>query len=515
MQKMKQKPTTKRGMLSATASCYDPLGLTAPCIIKARIIIQELHRLALAWDEEAPESLKKEWIRWLRDLQSVSFFRVPRCVSPLGLGAVLGMGGKIELHHFSDASTRAYGVATYVRSIGATVSCRLLFSKARLAPMKPLSVPRLELAAATLAVKCNTDLVRALTVDVDVYFWTDSTTVLKYIKNKQTRFHVFVANRLAIIHDGSVVGQWNYVPSESNPADLVSRGTLASSLTSNELWKHGPSFLQSTDEWPPAPSDSKTDDADPEVKATVSAAVTQDATPVEKMAQHYSSWSRLVRAVALLRRFISIWHRRKLSQSADPLTPLSLADLEAAECCIVKDVQTRHFYREKSDLKSGRPVRASSSLVRLDPWLDEGVLRVGGRLSMSTLPFDSKFPRILPKQDPVVDLLINAAHEKAGHQGRQHVLADLRASFWILGANAAVRRCISRCTKCRKLLRRPEIQKMANLPVERLEVGEKLSQTREWTTSVRFTSNTAVQRSTGWCLRVSRYVLSISRSPTA
>ena len=474
MQKLKQKPMTKRGMLSATASCYDLLGLAAPCVVKARSIIQELHRLTLGWDDEVPKVPKEEWERWLTDLHSLSLFRIPRCLSTSGLDAILWRGGKIELHHFADASTKAYGVVSYVRSISDDVSCRLLSSKARLAPMKPLSVPRLELAAATLAVKCNWQLVRALAVKVDVFFWTDSTTVLKYIKNEQTRFHVFVANRLAIIHDGSAVNQWGYVPSESNPADLVSRGMHASTLLHSDLWQNGPSFLRNTEEeWPSAPAENRIDGADPEVKAVAAATTVPKATPIEKLARHYSKWKRLVRVVALLRRFIIQWKRRKSRQSTDPQISLTLRDLETAECFILRDVQARHFGPERSELKAGRPVRTSSSLVRLDPWLDGDVLRVGGRLRNSTLPFESKFPKILPKRDPVVDLIIVAAHEKAGHEGRQHVLSDLRASYWILGGNAAVRRCIGRCIACKKRQRRPEGQKMADLPEERIKVGEK------------------------------------------
>ena len=471
IEKLMKKPVTKRGMLSAMASCYDPLGLVAPCIVSARILIQDLFRLKVNWDDRVPDSTMEAWERWLRELTHLSSCSIPRCLSKGGLVVAT------ELHHFSDASERAYGVVSYLRSVmvNGVVHCALLMSKARLAPVKALTIPRLELAAATLAVKSSVALLRALDVKPVVHFWTDSSTVLKYIRNEKTRYNVFVANRLAVIHDGSLVQQWHYVPSETNPADLVSRGMHASSLIHNNIWQNGPMFLQDRDaQWPAAPEHKEDSDADPEVRTTaLTSAVVQEVTPIEKLARHYSDWRRLIRAVALLRLVISEWKARGTRQTPRCSRRLTLMDLEAAERCILIDVQSRHFRSEISELKAGRPVGVSSPLRRLDPWLDEGVLRVGGRLSMSTLPFDSKFPRILPKQDPVVDLLINAAHEKAGHQGRQHVLADLRASFWILGANAAVRRCISRCTKCRKLLRRPEIQKMANLPVERLEVGEK------------------------------------------
>ncbi|XP_043204840.1 uncharacterized protein LOC122372053 [Amphibalanus amphitrite] len=473
IQKLTRKTATKRGYLSAAASCYDPLGLAAPCVVRARVIIQKLHRLAVGWDDKVPESLRREWEGWLTDLRNLSLLKIPRCLSPLGLDAALDAGDTIQLHHFADASSSAYGVVSYVRCVGDHSSCTLLFSRARLAPMKQLSVPRLELAAATLAVKSSLELQRALEVDAEVYFWTDSTTVLKYIKNEKTRFHVFVANRLAVIHDGSAAGQWHYVPSESNPADLVSRGMNASFLIHSDLWRFGPSFLNGKDqEWPANPAEDAVSEADPEVKAVVMTTTCKDISPIEKLTQYYSSWRRLVRAVALLRRLVLRW-KKSAPQDVKTTARLTVSDLEAAESCILKDLQARHFSQELSDLKSGKPVSTSSSLVRLDPWLEEDTLRVGGRLRNSALPFDSKFPKILPGRDPVVDLLITAAHQNAGHEGRQHVLSDLRASYWIVGANTAVRRCLNRCISCKKRQKQTEHQKMADLPETRLGVGDK------------------------------------------
>ena len=111
-------------------------------------------------------------------------------------------------------------------------------------PLKSVSIPRLELTAATLAVHVDAMLQRALQLDIRrVVFWTDSTTVLRYIRNERTRFHVFVANRLAIIHDGTSPDQWRYVGSRANPADAASRGQDGQSFRSNESWLCGPGFL--------------------------------------------------------------------------------------------------------------------------------------------------------------------------------------------------------------------------------------------------------------------------------
>ena len=83
-------------------------------------------------------------------------------------------------------------------------------------------MPRLELTAATVAVKIHKQIREELTLPIhEVAFWTDSTIVLQYIKNSHTRFQTFVANRLATIHDLSSPSQWRYVSSDLNPADFA------------------------------------------------------------------------------------------------------------------------------------------------------------------------------------------------------------------------------------------------------------------------------------------------------
>ncbi|XP_043241728.1 uncharacterized protein LOC122391661 [Amphibalanus amphitrite] len=178
LSKFTGKPLTRRGMLSAIAAFYDPLGLAAPYVMRARMLLQELTRLRLGWDQSVPGEYCKQWRRWVADLGLLSLYTLPRCICQSGFSA----STRLELHHFSDASERGYGVASYLRVVtqeGRT-SCTLLCSRCHLAPIKPLSIPRLELSAATLAVKVNLELERALEFKVQPcrYFWTDSTTVL-------------------------------------------------------------------------------------------------------------------------------------------------------------------------------------------------------------------------------------------------------------------------------------------------------------------------------------------------
>ena len=127
--------------------------------------------------------------------------------------------------------------------------------KARLAPLKVVTIPRLELAAAVVAMKLKVQIAEELKFKInDVIFWTDSTTVLQYIRNKNRRFKTFVANRLTTIHEFSTPAQWRYVNTELNPADMASRGLQPADELGLHKWIRGPDFLwKSEDNWPEQP----------------------------------------------------------------------------------------------------------------------------------------------------------------------------------------------------------------------------------------------------------------------
>ena len=141
--------------------------------------------------------------------------------------------------------------------------------KARLAPVKPMTIPRLELTAATVSVQVGKMIRRELDVPIDSEtFWTDSTTVLKYLLNEIRRFQVFVANRIQAIRDETVPTQWRYVNSKSNPADDASRGLKGCELSTQQRWIRGPDFLRLPEsEWRALPPDLEEIPVDdPEVK---------------------------------------------------------------------------------------------------------------------------------------------------------------------------------------------------------------------------------------------------------
>lgn len=151
---VQERPYTRRGILSVVSSFYDPLGFLSPFIIPAKLLLQELCRKNLKWDEPVPALFSKHWSDWLSEFQQISGFKVERCVKPQDFGTSL----KAQLHHFSDASQAGYGTVSYLRLENIDSVRSFIMGKVRVAPLKQVTIPRLELAAAILAVQVHTML---------------------------------------------------------------------------------------------------------------------------------------------------------------------------------------------------------------------------------------------------------------------------------------------------------------------------------------------------------------------
>ncbi|XP_064642839.1 uncharacterized protein LOC135497072 [Lineus longissimus] len=171
--KVVDKPLTRRGVLSVVSSVYDPMGIESPFVLPAKVLIQELCRRGAGWDEPLSEYEIIEWERWKCDVRKLQIFSVNRCFHPCDFGEV----ASTELHHFSDASEKAYGSVCFVRqtSHNGKIHCTHVFAKSKLAPLNRLTVPRLELLAAVEAVKIDQMLRQELDIPItSSTFWTDS-----------------------------------------------------------------------------------------------------------------------------------------------------------------------------------------------------------------------------------------------------------------------------------------------------------------------------------------------------
>lgn len=458
---------TRRSILSIVSSMYDPLGLVSPIVLVGRLIFQEATRAKLGWDDPVPSHIERRWRSWIQDLSDIDQLGIPRCVVS---GDVSDM--VLEIHNFSDASMNAYGFCSYLRAIDkqGTVQTCLLMAKSRVAPLKSVTIPRLELLAAVMAAQADALLRRELDFNiVRSYFWTDSEIVLKYILNESQRFHVFVSNRLSQIRQLTKPDQWGHVSGKCNPADVASRGTSVSSLNVDQ-WCKGPKFLRSyKSEWEVESCDPVLPVGDPEVKVMCNLIAADGADhPIDRLSSHYSSWYGLKHAVAWLLRLKGILrHKIRSDQSK-----LSVQEIQDAELVIVKRAQLQSYGKEVASLSSGSPVSRSSPLISLDPVLDpEGRLIVGGRLKSADVSEQSKHPTIIPFDHPVSRLIVQEEHDKA-HLGVEWVIANVRRRYWITRIRRLAKGIAHKCVKCKRLFAEPLFQKMGDHIPERLESGK-------------------------------------------
>ena len=147
-----QEPVTRRQLLSAVSSMFDPLGLISPIILTGKLIFQEATRQKLSWDEPLPCNLLQDWIAWIRLLDGLKNIYLSRCIKPSSFDDAM-----IELHHFSDARQHAYGCCSYIRCINkeGCIDTQLVMSKCKVAPLKQSTIPRLELQGAVMAAKVD------------------------------------------------------------------------------------------------------------------------------------------------------------------------------------------------------------------------------------------------------------------------------------------------------------------------------------------------------------------------
>ena len=446
---IKDQPLTRRGILSSISSVYDPLGFAAPFLLPGKRLLQQICSDKKGWDEEVTPDQKNIWDQWKRSLPILESVTVPRCFKPENFGKVIDA----SLHHFADACCTGYGVVSYLRLVDqeGMVHCSFLLGKARVAPIKPTTVPRLELTAATAASKVAVQLRKELEIPLSKeVFWTDSQVVLGYIRNVRKKFHMFVANRIQIIHSFSSIDQWRYVSTKDNPADEASRGQKADQFVKNTRWLKGPDFLwkQIYDDSSEPIFDVNVDDPEVKREVKVNATKVEGTNLLSRLLELTSNWYRVKRIVAT----ILCWRSKTKKIDVDMMCK--------SQTAILKLVQYDAFRENFSKI-----------LRKLDPFLDQnGLIRAGGRLKNSNMDDRVKYPIIIPKNGQATSMIIRWYHEKIRHGGRGMTLNELRQQgLLIINANSRVRHIISKCVVCRSLRGKVGEQQMSSLPEDRFQ----------------------------------------------
>jgi hypothetical protein len=342
--------------------------------------------------------------------------------------------------------------------------------------LEPTTIPRLEIQAGSLAARQSKSVLSEMGWECEAFLWSDSQIVLGYIHNDAKRFQTFVANRLSQIHDISKVPQWQYVRTDKNPADIASRGVISTTELCDSKWFSGPSFLWNNDVGVMHEAAEKfvVNPSDPELRKTAVTLKTESKQSLSGLEQSIieisnrsSSWTKTRFNVAAMLNILSI-------SSFKTAGKVTSDQYQTATTQIIKAIQKSYFSGELRSLSSGQSVDKSSSLQKLDCYVDQdGIIRVGGRMKHSiSLSECEKHPVVLPKHGNLSSQVIRYYHGQAAHQGRTTTMSAVRsAGYWIVGLNSVVSSIIYKCVLCRKLRRPVEVQKMADLPPDRVVVS--------------------------------------------
>jgi len=442
---------TKRNILSEIAKIFDPLGLLGPIVLYAKRLMQNVWRSGVHWDESVPQNIYTEWLEFARQLEVIEQITFDRRL-------LIEDCQDIQIHGFCDASSTGYGACLYVRlkEDHDVTMVRLLCAKSRVAPLKSVTLPRLEFCGALLLARLQREASNILNINPSkIVFWSDSTIVLHWLRTSPHLLKTFVSNRVNEIQELTSIGEWRHIRSGDNPADAISRGQLSRAFARNQIWFTGPQWLvRSESEWP---TESIQACEIPEMKKDT-CLQTFTASEFELLTK-FLSYSKLLRITAYCLRFRHVARRTG---------PLSAEEINESETRILKLLQNSEFSIEINALQIDGSLK-QNRIANLSPFLDENqLIRVGERFQRARISFTQKHPILLPSRHHVTDCIIREIHQKHYHTGIQTTLYTLRQRFWLLDGRNQVRKIIRACIRCSRFNADSVVYKMGNLPSARV-----------------------------------------------
>ncbi|GFX69799.1 integrase catalytic domain-containing protein [Trichonephila clavipes] len=415
---------TKRLVLSTVQKVFDPIGMLAPSTLLPKLLLQEIWKMKKAWDQELPQNIVNKFMKWFNEIQILKDVTVPRCMK---------IDIFTELHVFVDASKGSYAGCVFARSIvDSRVNVILVREKSRVAPLKLLSIPRLELMACCVGARLVNSILKALNMpDLKVTLWSDSTTALWWIK-EYGNWSVFVANRVKEIRQLTHIQSWKYVPGNMNIADLLSRGCSPRQILNSKWWE-GPSWLkQNSEYWPDGEISCEPQEVNVERKKTKNANVdlANDAPPL--LICNVSDYDKMIRVFAWILRFVNNY-RKDYNKCKEH--ELSVAEIENSEKQLIRLTQTYYL-----------PV---VEFLKFVTFIDnDNILRVKSKITERNDESSFLYPILLPDKCEFTKLLIRSIHKKNCHAGIQIMQSLIRERFWIIRARKTIKTILNECFIC-------------------------------------------------------------------
>lgn len=457
---------TKRQTLRVLMTIFDPLGLLGYYTIIGKIIQQDIWRSGVTWDQQIHHEQHKLWCKWVKCLLYINNLSINRCYPQLV--NVLST----QLHIFVDAGINAYAAVAYLRMANQNeVQCCLISSKTRVAPLKPISIPRMELMAAVIGLRLAKCIEQELSIKIDSrVFWSDSKDVLYWIRSDARKFKQFVALRIGEILENSNVEEWRWIPSAENVADEGTKWSKDINFSSNQRWFRGPEFLwMEENDWPQTTFSHSNEPRELIAHIVAEEKYVSSLASISPNPKRFSRYEKLRRVQQIVIKFLQLSYKKcpKSTLLKQLFGFTNIADIESV---IIRHCQEEYFGEEMHNLQNSQPISRKSIIYKCSPILDKyGVLRIRGRIDASEdAAYDTKRPIILPRFHATTNLIADYYHRRFHHHHNEIVVNEMRQRFWIHGMRALVRTVGKSCQICRNKRAMPCPPQMGDLPPERL-----------------------------------------------
>ncbi len=456
------KTLSKRHVASISAGVFDILGFFAPFTITARIILQETWRRQLKWDKPLPDDLQITWSAWTQELSTLKNHPIPRRY-------FTGPTAFLSLHGFSDASTLAYGAVVYLRAVqvDGSIHTALVTAKARVLPVRHITIPKAELLGAHLLAKLLATTATSLNVELNnVFAWSDSMIVLHWLTKSPDQLNDrFVANRVQSIADHLPHTRWHHVPTDQNPADLASRGVTVSDLIASQLWWSGPRWLSGPPDAWPVSAISRPQEATHVLSITPSHAMdTSQSHFLNELWSKFSSFHLLARVVSWIRRFV---HNSRQNSSKINDSSLSFKEINDSTRQLIGLSQQQSFSEVFLAIKLNKSIPKNHSLHKLVVTQVDGLLIAQSRIRD---PKKVSQPlRLLPlhPKSPFTSLVCSTLHVFHHHPGVSALHSIVCSTYVISGLRNLLKKISRSCATCQRAYAQPLSHQMGLLPPTR------------------------------------------------